>query len=164
MCRTSHQNDMNQVGAMITSSSTETSSLDNSASTDDHLSANPNRCKINDTLAPNEDDSLPTCCAMQSLRNKIALEKAKLMRNVEVNSNKCILDEGIDCLHALQRQYFALEKQIEYGNHNGDQVCVCHELPVGSSCVDQSVADRVTTSRSNCNSHSYTVHLQCIIV
>lgn len=57
---------------------------------------------------------LPACCRMQALRHQIAFEKATLMKNLEVNSEKRLLDEGIDRLQELQRQYVAHEKRLAY--------------------------------------------------
>lgn len=150
--RTFRQNDVTKVAdtAMVTSSSTETSSFDNSVSADDHSTVNQDTFNGNDAFPANEDAILLTCCAMQSLRQSIAFEKAKLMRNVEVNSDKIVLDEGIDRLHALQRQYFALEKKIEYGSQHGDQVCSCHREN-DEPCIDKSVAASISTSPSNCS-------------
>lgn len=151
--RALRQKDIHEVptATLATSSSTETSSSDNTASPDDHSAANEDTLNGNTVQPTNTSDDIPTCCAMQSLRHSIAFEKAKLMRNVEVNSDKSVLDEGIDRLHALQRQYFALEKQIEYGSHQGDQVCSCHREHDESPCVDKSLTTSITTSRSNCN-------------
>lgn len=61
------------------------------------------------------------CCDMRRLRHQIALEKAKLMKNLELNCDKSILDSGITVLQELQLQYVRFERE----NLNGDGVCSC---------------------------------------
>lgn len=63
----------------------------------------------------------PPCCDMRRLRHQIALEKAKLMKNLELNCDKSILDSGITVLQELQLQYVRFERE----NLNGDGVCSC---------------------------------------
>lgn len=63
----------------------------------------------------------PPCCDMRRLRHQIALEKAKLMKNLELNCDKSILDNGITVLQELQLQYVRFERD----NLNGDGVCSC---------------------------------------
>lgn len=61
------------------------------------------------------------CCDMRRLRHQIALEKAKLMKNLELNCDKSILDSGITVLQELQLQYVRFERD----NQNGDGTCSC---------------------------------------
>lgn len=56
--------------------------------------------------------NLPVCCRMHALRTHIAYEKATLMKNLEVNTEKRVLDEGIDRLQELQRRYVDLEMRL----------------------------------------------------
>lgn len=69
---------------------------------------------------------LPICCRMQALRHKIAYEKATLMKNLEVNSEKRLLDEGIDRLQELQRQHMAFEKRLAAADARGT-LCAWHK-------------------------------------
>lgn len=66
----------------------------------------------NESYRDVSDISRPVCCRMQALRNQIAFEKATLMKNLEVNSEKRLLDEGIDRLQELQRRFVVLEKRL----------------------------------------------------
>lgn len=63
----------------------------------------------------------PPCCDMRRLRHQIALEKAKLMKNLELNCDKSILDSGITVLQELQLKYVRFERE----NLNGEGVCSC---------------------------------------
>lgn len=121
---------------------------------------------INHTEPNSEDDGvqtfdptcvsisdMPTCCAMQSLHQRIAIEKAKLMKNLEdVNCEKRLVDEGIVRMNALQRQYIAIEKQMEYDGSNG-HICQWHrDHEMCCSTSDKSRVESTTTSnQSNCN-------------
>lgn len=69
------------------------------------------------------------CCSMQKLRQDIAAEKAKLMKSLELNCDKSILDEGITRLQELQRQYVNCEKEVGGCDHSpclsaGDESCL----------------------------------------
>lgn len=57
--------------------------------------------------------SMNRVCAMHKLRKKIAILKAQIMKNLELNCDKMILDEKISKLQELQRKYVNLEKLIQ---------------------------------------------------
>lgn len=68
---------------------------------------------------------VPVCCRMQALRHKIAYEKARLMKNLESNCEKRILDVGIDRLQELQRQYMSFEMRLAFEGPTA--VCIWHK-------------------------------------
>lgn len=100
----------------------------------EHPSATATTADLGDTnaaAAGDDDDDdqgcctdLPVCCRMQALRHQIAFEKATLMKNLEVSGEKRLLDEGIDRLQELQRQYVAHEKRLAYDVASA--TCVWH--------------------------------------
>lgn len=61
----------------------------------------------------NLNNRSPVYCAMQKLRHRIALQKAQIMKNLELNCDKNILDDGIAQLQELQRQYVKYEKEYQ---------------------------------------------------
>lgn len=74
-----------------------------------------NRLRRRIVAAAVDDDDSPSCCAMRRLRLQIAREKAKLMKNLELNCDKSVLDTGITVLQELQRQYVRFEKDVGGG-------------------------------------------------
>lgn len=69
------------------------------------------RRRISATVVVTDDDEpITCCCAMRRLRLQIAREKAKLMKNLELNCDKSLLDAGITVLQELQRQYVRFER------------------------------------------------------
>lgn len=71
-------------------------------------------------------DSMSTHCPMHSLRRKIAAQKALIMKNLEMNVNKSMLDEQIAELQELQKRYIKIEKHmLETGQHTTDEHQLC---------------------------------------
>ncbi|KAI8127047.1 Kinesin-like protein Klp98A [Lucilia cuprina] len=71
-------------------------------------------------------DSVQTHCPMHSLRRKIAAQKALIMKNLEMNVNKTMLDEQIAELQELQKRYIKIEKHmLETGQHTVDEHQLC---------------------------------------
>lgn len=50
---------------------------------------------------------------MHSLRKKIAVQKAQIMKNLEMDTNKIELDRQIEDLQSLQKDYIKMEMAID---------------------------------------------------
>lgn len=72
-------------------------------------------------------------CAMHKLRKKIAILKAQIMKNLELNCDKVILDEKISKLQEFQRKYVNLEKRIQTagGIVSDDHDCCLTDREIG---------------------------------
>ncbi|XP_065367327.1 kinesin-like protein Klp98A [Calliphora vicina] len=71
-------------------------------------------------------DSMQPHCPMHSLRRKIAAQKALIMKNLEMNVNKAMLDEQIAELQELQKRCVKIEKHmLETGQHTADEHQLC---------------------------------------
>ncbi|XP_055371627.1 kinesin-like protein Klp98A isoform X2 [Condylostylus longicornis] len=88
----------------------------------------------NNVIVRNSDEDTTSCssceharqndmsrpyCIMHRLRRKIAMQKALIMKNLEMEVNKCELDDQIAQLQELQRRYFTMEKELQLsGEHS----------------------------------------------
>ncbi|KAM7345513.1 kinesin-like protein 98A isoform 2-T2 [Cochliomyia hominivorax] len=94
--------------------------LHNACNSDDET-ASCSSCEIS-----GNSDNVQTHCPMHSLRRKIAAQKALIMKNLEMNVNKTMLDEQIAELQELQKRYIKIEKHmLESGQHPLEEHQLC---------------------------------------
>lgn len=77
---------------------------------------------------------------MNRLRENIAQQKAKIMKNLEKDSNKAVLDEQIEILQDLQKDYLKME--LEFMRRNKKRTSCFSDGDVQSDIMpDSSLAD-----------------------
>lgn len=86
---------------------------------------------------------------MNMLRQKIAVQKAQIMKNLELNNcDKSKLDDEIMKLQSLQKRYFNYEKDLQYGDELRSEGCLSSD----ETELDSDIIFRGDTSDENSNS------------
>lgn len=83
---------------------------------------------------------------MYLLRQKIAAQKAQIMKNLEL-CNKTKLDDEITKLQLLQKRYFNYEKDMQYGDEMRSEGCLSSdETELDSEIIYRDTSDENSNS------------------
>lgn len=88
-------------------------------------------------------------CTMRILRQSIAAQKALIMKKLELNNcDKTHLDDEISKLQHLQKQYYALEKDISYNDEmlSRTEYCLSDDGDVSSDDILRGIGDSNSNS------------------
>lgn len=85
---------------------------------------------------------------MNILRQKIAAQKAQIMKNLELNNcDKSKLDDEIMKLQSLQKRYFNYEKDLQYGDEMRSEGCLSSdETELDSDLIYRDTSDENSNS------------------
>lgn len=136
--------DTNKKQILLTSTPNRAKSMGQMESDENNTSRSSSSC---DNLSADQLSTSQSIqqCSIHKLRKQIAIQKAQIMKLLEINCDKSILDDKIAKLQILQKQYF---KQKKITRQSTDEMNLIHS-PDRSCCLTDDEYDCSTTTTTS---------------